>query len=150
MHNVTGSKWMFFFPLALFALCTGPCLAAAAQASSPANSSTASDTTEVKAGLGVEKLELTGAADTFEVAPDTKIYAWARVQGISPDSQVTIAFKSGDRIAYSKELTVPSTPFRIFAYKTFRKGDGGDWTAVVSGPDGKELGSTSFKVSIKE
>ncbi len=127
----------------------GQCLGAL-QTAAPAKSASSAAGSEVKAGLGVEQLELTGAADSFEIAPDTKIYAWARVRDVAADSKVTIAFKSGDKIAYSKEITVPSAPYRVFAYKTFRKGDAGDWTIVVSGPDGKEIGSTNFKVAFKE
>ncbi len=128
----------------LMCLVIGPSLAAAEQGAASAGG------TEIKAGLGVEKLELTGAADSFEIAPDTKIYAWARVRDVAADSKVTLAFKSGDKVAFSKEITVPSTPYRIYAYKTFRKGDTGDWTIVVSGPDGKEIASSSFKVTLKE
>ncbi len=129
--------------------CIGLSIAFAAQAATTAKKTPSPSGTEVKAGLGVDKLELTGAADGFEISPDTKIYAWARVRDIAADSKITIAFKNGDKVAYSKEFTVPSTPYRIYAFRTFRKGDGGDWSIVVSGTDGKDLGSTAFKVSLK-
>ncbi len=146
----TGNgRMLSLFLMISVVLCLGFDAAWPAQTASPAKD-TSSSTTEVKVGLGVDKLELTGAADSFEIAPDVKIYAWARVRDVAADSKVTIAFKSGDKVAYSKEFTIPSTPYRIYAYKTFRKGDAGDWTIAVSGPDGKDLGSTAFKVTLKQ
>jgi hypothetical protein len=112
---------------------------AAKQAAAPA--------TELKAGLGLENMELTEAADSFKVAPDTRIYAWARVKGVAPGS-VTLAFKKGDKEVYRKEITIPSVPYRINAYRTFRAADGGDWKIVLTGADGKEIASTDIKVEI--
>ena len=114
--------------------------AAAQQAAAPA--------TELKAGLGIEKMELTEPADSFKVAPDTKIYAWARVRGIAAGSSVALAFRKGDKEVYRKEITIPSVPYRINAYRTFRAADGGDWKIVLSGADGKEIASTDIKVEI--
>ncbi len=131
-------------------VCAGPGAGRAVQTAASAKSPASPAGTEVKVGLGIDKMELTGTADSFEIEPDVKIYAWARVKDVAPDSKVTLAFKNGDKIAYSKEFTVPSTPYRIYAYKTFRKGDAGDWTVVVSGPDEKDLGSTAFKVAFKQ
>jgi hypothetical protein len=151
MHSITEHSRILCFLLVLFVcLCLGQCLAEATQAAAPATTAPSASGTEVKAGLTIEKRDLTAAADTFEIAPDAKIYAWVKVRDVAPDSKVTIAFKKGDKVAFSKEIAVPSIPYRIYAYKTFRKGDGGAWTIVVSGPDGKELGSTALKVTIKE
>ncbi len=108
----------------------------------------AAASTEVKAGLGIENLELTGASDSFKIAADTKIYGWSRVKDVSPGSSVVLAFKKGDKEIYRREVSVPSVPYRINAWRTFRAGDAGDWKLVVTGADGKELGSTSFKVEI--
>ncbi len=135
----------------LFA-CLGIVLTAAAygQATAPAKSAAAASGTELKAGLGVEKMELTGAAESFDIAPDTKIYAWSRVRDVAAGSTVSIAFKKGDKEGFRKEFTIPSTPYRVNAYKTFRAGDDGDWDLIVAGPDGKELASTKIKVTIKK
>jgi hypothetical protein len=108
----------------------------------------AASETELKAGLGIEKMELTEAADSFKVAPDTKIYAWARVRGVAPGSSVALAFSKGDKEIYRKEITIPSVPYRINAYRTFRSGDAGDWKITLSGADGKEIASTNIKVEI--
>jgi Protein of unknown function (DUF2914) len=105
---------------------------------------------EAKVGLGIEKLELTGASDSLEIAPDTKVYAWSRVTDIPAGSTVSIILKKGDKEVYKKDVPVPSVPYRIFAYRTFRSGDGGDWSLVIAGPDGKEIVSSAFKVSIKK
>jgi hypothetical protein len=105
---------------------------------------------EVKVGTAVEKKELTGAAEEFKVAPDTKLYAWAKVSGLAADSKVTLAFFKGDKEAFKKELTVGGTSWRVNAYKTFREGDGGDWTAKLLGADGAELASVKFKVEIQK
>jgi len=113
-----------------------------------AGSAAAPATTEVKVGLGIENLDLTGATDSFQVAPDTKIYAWARVADVAPGSTVTLTFRKGDKDVYHREVTIPSVPFRIHAYKTFRSGDGGEWKAVLTGAESKELGSVAFKVEI--
>jgi hypothetical protein len=122
-------------------------LAASTPAELQAASPTAS-TTELKAGLGIENMDLTGAADSFKVAPDTKIYAWARVKDVAAGSSVSLAFKKGDKEVYRKEITIPSVPYRIDAYRTFRSGDAGDWKIILAGADGKELASTDFKVEI--
>jgi hypothetical protein len=50
---------------------------------------------------------------------------------------------------FTQELSVASVPFRTNAYKTFRKGDAGDWTAVVRDASGKELALSAFKVEIE-
>ncbi len=110
----------------------------------------ATPATEAKVGLGVEKMEITGAADSFKVAPDTRIYGWARVKGVEPGSNVSLVFTKGDKEVYKKEVTVPSVPYRINAYRTFRAGDAGDWRLSVTGPDGKELASAPFKVEISK
>lgn len=150
MHNITRNHRMICLLLVLTGcLIVGQCLAAPTQAAAPAPKASSASGTEVRAGLGVENLDLTGAAESFEIAPDTKIYAWAKVRDIAAGSNVTVAFKKGDKVAYSKETAVPSVPYRVFSYKTFRKGDEGDWSIVVSGPDGKDLGSVAFKVSLK-
>ena len=103
--------------------------------------------TEIKVGLGIENLDLTGASGTFKIAPDTRIYVWARVKGIA-EGKVVMLFSKGDKEFYRKEVAVPSVPYRINAYRTFRSGDAGDWKATVLGPDGKELAATAFKIEI--
>ena len=108
----------------------------------------AASSMEVQVGLGIENLELTGASDSFKVAADTKIYGWARLKNVAPGSSIVMAFKKGEKEVYRKEVSVPSVPYRIHTYRTFRSGDSGDWTLVVSGADGKELASTPFKVGI--
>jgi hypothetical protein len=116
----------------------------------PQASTTAAPSMEVKAGLGIENLDLTGASDSFKIAPDTKIYAWTRVKGVAPGSAVSIAFKKGDKEVYRKEVTVPSVPFRLNTFRTFRAGDAGDWTIAVTGSDAKELAATTIKVEINK
>ncbi len=110
----------------------------------------AAPATEAKVGLGVEKMELTGAADSFKVAPDTRIYGWARVKDVAPGSNVSIVFSKGDKEVYKREVTIPSVPYRINAYRTFRAGDAGDWRLSITGPDGKEIASAPFKVEISK
>jgi hypothetical protein len=104
---------------------------------------------EVKVGLGIEKYDITGVSESFKVAADTKIYAWTKVSGLE-SAKVTIAFVKGDKIVSKMELNVPRSPHRTNAYRTFRKGDGGDWVAKVLGPDGAVLGSATFKVEVAE
>ena len=117
--------------------------AAAAAAAAPATAKT-----ELKVGTGVEKREIVGAAEEFKVPADTKIWAWAKVAGLAADTKVTLAFSKGDKEAFRKELQAAGSPWRVSAYKTFRAGDGGDWTAKLLGPDGAELASAKFKVEI--
>ncbi|HEU4952653.1 MAG TPA: DUF2914 domain-containing protein [Holophagaceae bacterium] len=113
-----------------------------AQAPAPA------PTADVKTGLGVEHYELTGAATEFKVAPDTKIYAWAKVTGVT-DGTVTVVFLKDGQEKARQELKVPHSPYRTHAYRTFRKGDGGAWTVKVIGADGTALGSADFKVEVE-
>lgn len=61
---------------------------------------------------------------------------------------MTLTFSKGDKEAFRKELQAAGSPWRVNAYKTFRAGDGGDWTAKLLGPDGAELASAKFKVEI--
>ncbi len=126
----------------------GP-MAASGPENQQATAAAASDT-EAKVGLGIEKLDLTGASDTFKVAPDTRIYGWARVKGVEPGSNVSLVFNKGDKEIYKKEVAIPSVPYRINAYRTFRSGDSGDWKLSIVGPDGKELASTAFKVEVSQ
>ena len=103
---------------------------------------------EVATGLGIEKYQLTGTSSDFKVAPGTKIYAWAKVTGIT-DGAVTIVFVKDGKTVAKQELKVPHSPYRTHAYRTFRKGDDGAWTAKVVAADGAELGSAGFKVAIE-
>ena len=103
---------------------------------------------EVKTGLGIEKYELTGASSDFKVAPDTKIYAWARITGVT-DGTVTVVFVKDGKAVSKQDLKVPHSPYRTHAYRTFRKGDDGAWTVKVVGADGAALGSGDFKVAME-
>ncbi|HEV8269007.1 MAG TPA: DUF2914 domain-containing protein [Thermoanaerobaculia bacterium] len=105
---------------------------------------------ELKVGTSVEGKEIAGAAEEFKIAPDTKLFAWAKVTGLAADSKVTLAFMKGDKEAFRKELMVGGSTWRLNAYKTFRAGDGGDWVAKLLGPDGAELASAKFKVDIQK
>jgi hypothetical protein len=101
---------------------------------------------EVKVGTAIEKYEVTGASDSFKVAPETKLYAGAKLSGV--DEKVTIVFLKDGAEASKVELKVPRSPYRTHAYKTFRAGDSGNWTVKVMGPDGAELASSDFKVEV--
>jgi hypothetical protein len=111
--------------------------APAAEAAAPAG---------VSVGLAADKNEVVKPETAFTIDGDTKIYAGARVTGAAGD--YTLSFKKGDKVAYEKKIAVPSTPYRVWTWKTFRKGDAGDWTAVLTGPGGA-VGSTGFKVDVK-
>jgi len=127
-----------FFPIALL-LAAAPGLA---QAPAPAAAMA-----EVKVGTAIEKYELTGAAESFKVPANTKLYAWTRVSG-AKDQGITIVFAKDGKTAFQQKLEVKSSPYRTNACRTFRAGDAGAWTAKVMGPDGAELGSASFTVEI--
>jgi hypothetical protein len=119
-----------------------PAPAPAEAKAAPATESSA----EVKVGLGIEKYELTGGAETFSVAAGTKLYAWTKVIGAS--GSVTIAFAKDGKPVFQQKLDVPHSPYRTNAYRTFRAGDAGAWTAKVLSEDGKELGSAAFTVEL--
>lgn len=127
-----------------------PLTLAAQDAAKPDAASKPAGATEVKVGSGIEGKDLTGAADQFKVAANTRLYVWAKVSGVAADGKVTLAFFKGGKEAYRRELTVAGSPYRLNAYRTFRAGDAGDWTAKALGPDGAELASASFKVEIEK
>jgi hypothetical protein len=102
---------------------------------------------ELKTGTAVEKLEITGEASEFKVAAGTRIYVWAKVMGAA-DTTVTFTFTKGDKVS-KQELKVPRSPYRTHAFRTFRKGDEGEWTVKLIGDQEAELGSATFKVEIQ-
>jgi hypothetical protein len=102
---------------------------------------------ELKAGTAIEKMEIAGEAAEFKVPAGTKIYVWSKVIGAA-DTTVTFVFNKGDNSS-KQELKVPRSPYRTNAYRTFRKGDDGEWTVKLMGDQGAELGSTTFKVDIQ-
>ena len=102
---------------------------------------------ELKTGTAVEKMEIVGEASTFKVAAGTKIYAWAKVMGAA-DTTVTFIFSKGDKTS-KQELKVPRSPYRTNAYRTFRKGDDGEWTVKLTGDQEALLGEATFKVEIQ-
>lgn len=104
---------------------------------------------EVKIGLGIEKMELTGAAERFKVAAGTRIYAWTKVTGCA-DTAITMAFFKGGVQVSKQDLTVPRSPYRTNAYRTFRLGDEGEWTVKVLSADGAEIGAASFGVEVEK
>ncbi|MDP2876040.1 MAG: DUF2914 domain-containing protein [Holophaga sp.] len=103
---------------------------------------------EVKVGTGIEKMEITGEAASFKVAPGTKIYIWTKVSGCA-DSTISIAFHKGDKASTPQELKVPRSPYRTNAYRTFRAGDEGAWVARVLDSTSKEIGSVAFTVELE-
>ena len=113
----------------------------------PAAPTTIRPHAEMKTGTGVEKLEVVGEASEFKVAAGTRIYVWAKVLGAA-DTTVTFVFSKGDRTS-KQELKVPRSPYRTNAYRTFRKGDEGEWTVKLMGDQEAVLGSTTFKVEIQ-
>jgi hypothetical protein len=148
MRHLVLSPFLLVFLAAsgpAFGQATAPTPAAPAEAKpTPARESSA----EIKVGLGIEKYELTGGADTFSVAAGTKLYAWAKVIGAS--GSVTIAFAKDGKPVFQQKLDVPHSPYRTNAYRTFRAGDAGAWTAKVLSEDGKELGSAAFTVELSK
>lgn len=102
---------------------------------------------ELKTGTAVEKMEIVGEASEFKVAAGTRIYVWAKVMGAA-DTTVTAVFKKGDQTS-KQELKVPRSPYRTHAYRTFRKGDEGEWTVKLVGDQEADLGSATFKVEIQ-
>lgn len=102
----------------------------------------------VKVGTGVEKYEIVGASDSFTVAPNTRLYAATKLTGVEPGTVNVVWSKDGTEVSKT-ELKVPRASYRTHAYRTFRAGDTGAWTAKVVGTDGTELGSTSFQVQVQ-
>ena len=103
---------------------------------------------EVKVGTAVEKMVLKGEAKTFKVALGSKIWVWTKVNDMA-DSKIEIIFEKEGRVAFKQQLQVPRNAYRTYAYHTFRKGDGGAWTAKVLDPDGTVLGSSTFSVEVE-
>ncbi len=102
---------------------------------------------ELKTGTGVEKMEIVGEGSAFNIAPDTRIYVWAKVMGVT-DGTVTVVFKQGDKTS-KQALKIPRSPYRTNAYKTFRKGDAGEWTVTLVGDQDAILGSATFTVALQ-
>ena len=125
-----------------------PAEKAAPAAKAAPSAEKAASASELKVGTGVENKALVGAAEEFKVAADTKIWAWAKASGVPADAKLTLTFNKGDKEAYRKEFQAAGSPWRVNAYKTFRAGDGGDWTAKLLGPDGAEFAAAKFKVEI--
>ncbi len=116
--------------------------AALAQDAAPASA-------EVKVGTGVEKNEVQGEAASFKVAAETKLYTWVKVTGAA-DQKITVVYAKDGKEATSIPLDVKRSPYRTHAYKTFRAGDAGAWTASVRTAEGAELGKADFTVEIGE
>ncbi|MBI3132595.1 MAG: DUF2914 domain-containing protein [Acidobacteria bacterium] len=104
---------------------------------------------EVKVGTGVEKMALQGEATEFKVAANTKIYAWTSVKGAA-DSTITVSFEKDGKQVSKQELKVARSPYRTWAFRTFRAGDAGKWTAKVLDADGKALGEAAFTVEVEK
>ena len=102
----------------------------------------------VKVGTGVENRDVTGEAETLQIAADTNVYLWAKVSGLPADATVRLVFARGDVATWQRERTTAGSPYRLWVYRTFRAADSGEWTAKVLGPDGAELGSVKLKVEI--
>ncbi len=104
---------------------------------------------EVKVGLAINKTEISGESSTLKVPPDTKIYVWANVTGAA-NSKINIVYFKGDKEVWKFELPVAGSPWHTNAYRIFRAGDSGEWTAKVMSADGKELGKATFTVAITQ
>lgn len=102
---------------------------------------------ELKTGTAVEKMEIVGESSDFKVASGTRIFVWANVMGAA-DTAVTFVFSKGDKTS-KQELKVPRSPYRTHAYRTFRKGDDGEWIVKLIGDQEAVLGSATFKVEVE-
>ena len=102
---------------------------------------------ELKTGTAVEKLEIVGETAEFKIAAGTRIFVWAKVMGAA-DTSVTFVFTKGDKTS-KQELKVPRSPYRTHAYRTFRKGDEGEWTVKLMGDQEAVLGMATFKVELQ-
>ncbi|NWJ39488.1 MAG: DUF2914 domain-containing protein [Geothrix sp.] len=102
---------------------------------------------ELKTGTAVEKMEIVGESAAFKVAAGSKIFVWAKVMGAA-DTTVTFVFTKGDKTS-KQALKVPRSPYRTHAYRTFRKGDEGEWTVTLIGDQEAVLGSATFKVELQ-
>lgn len=119
-------------------------VASAALAQEP---STPAPSAEVKVGSGVADHELQGEARAFTVAPQTRLYTWVKVAGAA-DSTVTVAYLKDGKERSRFALAVPRSPYRTQAYRTFRAGDAGAWTASARAADGTELARVDFTVEL--
>ncbi len=138
---------LLLLPASLFAQSPPPAAAKEAPKPAAAAPAPAAEGLEVKLCLAIENKDPKDPATSFKVADGTKVYAWTRVTG--EPGEVTIAFVKGDKDVWTFKLAVPSVPYRTNAYRTFHKGDAGDWKAVVRDSSGKELGSAAFTVEIE-
>jgi len=102
---------------------------------------------ELKMGTAVEKLEIVGEASEFKVAAGTRVFVWAKVMGAA-DTTVTFVFTKGDKTS-KQELKVPRSPYRTHVYRTFRKGDEGEWTVKLIGDQEAILGVATFTVEVQ-
>ncbi|HYD40341.1 MAG TPA: DUF2914 domain-containing protein [Anaeromyxobacter sp.] len=118
-----------------------PCVALAQDAAAPVSA-------QVKVGTAVVNHDVEGASDSFQVAPETKLYTWVKVSGAA-ESKITVAYLKEGKEITKVELAVPRSPFRTYSYKTFRAGDSGTWTAVARAADGTELGKADFSVQVQ-
>ncbi len=132
----------FLLPLALIAQAP----AAKPKAEPAPEASAVKPHADVKVGTAVEKMELTGEATDFKVPAGTKIFVWTKVW--EAGNSVTVVFSKG-KATTKVELKVPHSPYRTHAFRTFRKGDDGSWTAQVLAADGTELGAAAFTVEIQ-
>jgi hypothetical protein len=141
---------LLFFALPAFAQPASPAAPTVIEkpASGAATPATEAPSAELKTCLGIEHREALDASSSFKVAAGTKIYAWTRIARGEP-GKITIVFRKGDRDVFAHELPVSGIPYRTNAFRTFRKGDTGDWTAVVRDASGKELALAAFKVEIE-
>jgi hypothetical protein len=103
---------------------------------------------DVQVGTGVENHAIVGGADHFSIAAGTKLWAWAQLSGMTPDSSVTVVWKREGTEVSRTELNVKSARYRTQAYRTFTPQNGGKWTVSFVGADGAELGSAAFSVEI--
>lgn len=63
------------------------------------------------------------------------------------DKVTAVFFKAGVE-ASRIVLKIPRTPYRTHAYTVVHAGSSGDWTVKALGPNGSEIGSAAFKVTV--
>ena len=79
-----------------------------------ATSALAADAADLKIGTGVEKYEIIGASDSFKVAPNTRLYATTRINGVENGTVNIVWTKDGKEVSKT-ELKVPRSPYRTHA-----------------------------------
>ena len=98
---------------------------------------------KIATAASVENREPAGETSTFD-GTAARVYTWTKITAANTPVTIKHVYYFGEKKVFELELSVKSSPYRVWSSKTVWPGN---WKVDVTDEAGKVLSSASFSVS---